>query len=288
MPITRYLISLHLAVLLFGLSGLFVRITQLSAVQLVIGRTFFAVLVLVALRHWFESSNNRLLIFDYRLILTGALLAGHWFSFFYAIELSTVAFGVLTFASFPLFVAVFEIVVAGHRYRISQWLALLLVVVGLLLLVRPESLGNASMIAWYAGLLSGLTFAVLTLLNRSLLKHYSAITLTLHQNGWACLVLLPWLVFQWSAPSLTQWFALLVLGVFCTAIAHALFIFSLQTVRAYYASLVAGLEPIYGIAFALIFFAEWPSWLTILGGACILLGVLISQILLQRSSYQAD
>jgi drug/metabolite transporter (DMT)-like permease len=65
-----------------------------------------------------------------------------------------------------------------------------------------------------------------------------------------------------------------LLGVFCTALAHALFIRGLEGIRAQVASLLAALEPVYGIVFALVFLGEVPAWRTVAGGAVILAAVM--------------
>jgi drug/metabolite transporter (DMT)-like permease len=53
-------------------------------------------------------------------------------------------------------------------------------------------------------------------------------------------------------------------------VAHALFIAGLRGVRARTASLIACLEPVYGIVFAAILLGETPSLRTIAGGLAVL------------------
>ncbi len=55
----------------------------------------------------------------------------------------------------------------------------------------------------------------------------------------------------------------------CTALAHSLFITALRTVTAHTASVVAALEPVYGIALALLLLGEVPGPRTLVGGALI-------------------
>jgi len=57
-------------------------------------------------------------------------------------------------------------------------------------------------------------------------------------------------VLQWRG--LAALAVLLVLGLVCTAFAHTLFIAALRTVTAHTASVIAALEPVYGIALALL------------------------------------
>jgi drug/metabolite transporter (DMT)-like permease len=62
-----------------------------------------------------------------------------------------------------------------------------------------------------------------------------------------------------------------VLGVVCTALAHTLFIRSLRALSAHTASVVAALEPVYGIALALLLLGEVPPART-LAGAVLIVG----------------
>jgi drug/metabolite transporter (DMT)-like permease len=92
-----------------------------------------------------------------------------------------------------------------------------------------------------------------------------------YQEGTAALVLLPTLVFLhpvalWQPRTLVL---LVALGLVCTALAHTLFIYGLGNVSAVTASLLASLEPVWGIAFALVLLGERPSTRTLVGGAVI-------------------
>ena len=93
------LVALHVAVALFGFAGLFGKWLALSPVAIVLGRTAIAAVALGILR---LRSDERA-PFDVRLIANGVVLAVHWLTFFAAIQVSTVAVGLLGYASFPLF-----------------------------------------------------------------------------------------------------------------------------------------------------------------------------------------
>lgn len=103
------LASIHIAVLLFGLAGLFAKWVDLPAVIIVLGRVIFSSLFL-----WFllKIKKERLRLLsgrDYLLMITaGIVLAVHWTTFMQSIQTSTVAIGTLTFSTFPLFVTFLE------------------------------------------------------------------------------------------------------------------------------------------------------------------------------------
>jgi drug/metabolite transporter (DMT)-like permease len=49
-----------------------------------------------------------------------------------------------------------------------------------------------------------------------------------------------------------------LLGVFCTGVAHSLFVASLAVIKARTAAVVFAMEPVYGITVAWLVFAETP------------------------------
>ena len=64
--------------------------------------------------------------------------------------------------------------------------------------------------------------------------------------------------------------------MFCTAIAHSLFVASLSVLKARTAALIFSLEPVYAIGFAWWLFDEQPTWRMAAGTALILLAILFS------------
>jgi len=94
----------------------------------------------------------------------------------------------------------------------------------------------------------------------------------LWQNASAALWLLPIVALTGDAtlPTTHDIVLILLLGVFCTALAHTLFIASMRRVTAHTASVVSVLEPVYGIVWAALLLGEWPDARTVAGGALII------------------
>ena len=261
-------LALHGAVLLFGFAGLFGKWLDLPPVYIVLGRTIVATAALAVLRAFQGEAQPP---FDVRLVATGAALALHWVAFFAAIQVASVAIGLLGFASFPLFVLVLERVMLGQRWGRREAMTAGLVLTGLLLVVPDFSWADRTLqgLAW--GLLSGLTFALLAVLNRRFAATRAAKDVALWQNACAALALVPVAMAAGSVPAFDARSIglLVVLGVLCTALAHTLFIAALRTVTAHTASVVAALEPVYGIALAFVLLGEVPGARTLAGGALI-------------------
>jgi drug/metabolite transporter (DMT)-like permease len=262
------LLALHVAVLLFGFSGLFGKWLALPALAIVLGRTAVAAGALAALR---VARGQGAPEFDWRLIGNGVLLALHWFAFFEAIQVANVAIGMLGYASFPLFVLLLERLFLGRRWARREAATAALVTAGLLLLVPEFSLANRLVhgLAW--GLLSGFTFALLAVANRRWAAGRPATDIAFWQNLWAALALAPIALAAGAVPALgaREVVLIVVLGLVCTAFAHTLFIAALGRVSAHTASVVAALEPVYGIALAFALLGEVPDARTLVGGALI-------------------
>ena len=269
-------ISILVALPFVSLTGLFGKFLTLSPLLIVQGRTVFAfgtlLLALFVLR-------KRIFFKDFRewlwLMVSGSILGVHWIAFFQAIQVSTVAIGLLSFASYPLFTTLLEPLFFRESLQRRNVFAALIVICGLALMATSTEDTNAIIsgsvvqgLLW--GLGSGFGFAVLTLLNRDHVRNHSPLLLTCWQNGFAALVLLPW---SWSESwiiSAEEWGLLFVLGVVCTVGGHTLLINGLRHVRAQVVSLlIAGLEPVFAIVFALFLLREIPSVQTLLGGILI-------------------
>lgn len=268
---TRGLLSIHMSVMLFGVAGLFGKLINLPPAMLVFGRTLFAsialLLVLMVLKAGMRIKSKKDLL---GFVFMGAILAVHWVAFFHSVQISTVAIALLTYSSFPIFVTFLEPFIYNERLRARDVLIALVVFGGLVLVVPEFDLSNNLTLGVIWGTFSGFTFAVLSILNRKYVADYSALVVTLYQDAVACLILLPFV--GHTALSLTpgEWGGLILLGVVFTAVAHALFIRGMMAVKAQLASIIASLEPVYGILIALVVLNEVPSTREILGGVVII------------------
>ena len=268
---TTSLFKLHSAILLFGLAGLFGKLLSLSPFIIVLGRAAFAALSLgiilglsghqLRVRRWEDLPS---------FIGLGGLLALHWTTFFHAIQMSTIAIGLLTYATFPAFVTIMEPYFFREKVSPVDVLATGLVVLGIVLIVPSFDLVSGITRGALWGTLSGFSFAILSLLNRKYVKTYSSFVITFYQNAFAALLLLPFFFMETQLPRVRDLLLLFTLGIFCTALAHGLFVKALEHLRAHVASIAACMEPVYGIILALVLLGEVPKPRTVLGGAVIL------------------
>ncbi len=261
--------------MLFGLAGLFGKWSALPPLLIVLGRVLFAsltlgILLCVTRQSLWDIFRRHAAL----LVLLGAVLAGHWAAFFRSIQVSSVAVGLLSYSSFPAFTVILGPLFSREKLDRRSFLLAALCLIGVFLIIPRLDLGDRVYQGVLWGLVSGLTFAVLTLFNRGLAQKHSSLGIAFWEDFFAALFLLPSLMVGPVGISSRDLALLVILGVVCTAVAHTLFIQGMRHIRAQTASIISSLEPFYGIVLALVLLGEVPTLRTLAGGAVILIAVL--------------
>jgi drug/metabolite transporter (DMT)-like permease len=278
-PKNKSLMEIHTAVLFFGLAGLFGKLILLPALIIVLGRVIFAAIFLALLSLYLKQNIKLNQRRDYfYLFILGIILALHWWTFFQAIQVSTVAVGLLTYSTFPIFVTFLEPYFFKEKIKRSDIFLAVITFLGVILVVpRFEITNNITRGALW-GIASGFTFAVLSLLNRKYVKKYSSLVIAFYQDSAAVIVLLPFLFLMEFTITIKDILLLILLGVCFTAIAHTIFIKGLTNIKAQTASIIACLEPVYGIVIAIFLLGEVPGLRIISGGMLILAATVYATI----------
>ncbi|MGX5219843.1 MULTISPECIES: DMT family transporter [Pseudomonas] len=272
------LFAIHLGALMFGLSGIFGKLATTSPLNISAGRAVFAVLALALFAQLSKQSRGmRPSARQLGLLALGGLLLGsHWITFFESVKVSGVAIATLGFASFPAFTVLLEGLLFRERTRGREFLMVGVVCLGLILVTPEFNLGSEANIGLLWAVLSGFLFALLSLLNRASTQGLDPVKAALCQNLTVMLLFMPLAWQQLPEVTLVNWFWLALLGVFCTGLAHSLFVASLRVIKARTAAVIFALEPVYGIAFAWWLFSEQPSLRMLAGGTLIILAIVVS------------
>lgn len=293
----RHYIEIHLAVLLFGGAGLFGKLLSLSSGSIVLGRAFFGAVFIFLLNlflSWLEnrkkapldiiidqsfisktlllqqfkpSSNKDLYLF----VLMGGILAFHWNAFFESIQCASVSIGVLTFSTFPIFTILLASWFNKEKFILSDLFLALVAFGGIALILPSFDFNTPSFQGILWGIASGFSFAFLTIMNKRMVINYSSNCISFYQNWIAALILIPFFGREVLFANIRDWYGLILLGILFTGIAHTLFINSLNGLKAQTTSLIANLEPVYGIFLAWFFLGEKIHFRIIIGGSIILL-----------------
>lgn len=270
-PRQQGLASAHIAAIFFGLTGVLGHVIHASPMTITFGRALFAVLALLAVSFFLKTSvlhglNRRNIA---SLLCSSVALTIHWVTFFIAVKTGGIAIATLGFASFPAFITLLERVILKDQVNLLDWILVVLVITGLILVTPAVDLSNAGTIGLFWGVISAITFATLALINRTL-NGLNAIQVAFWQNLVVLLLCLPLGIGGMALLSGTSLFWLIVLGVMCTAFSHFLFVHSLRSITARSAGLIIALEPVYAIAFAMLLFKEQPTLRMALGAVLII------------------
>ena len=261
------LIAVHSAVLIFGLTALFSKLITLTALEITLLRSIFAALVIFIIFLWQKKSIRLSLTKDYGIvILLGVLLALHWVTYFHAMQVSSVAVGVIALYTFPIMTVFLEPLFHGEQPHIKDVISAFTVLFGIYLLVPEFSLNNETTQGILWGVLSALFFALRNIIQGHYFKGYTARHSLFYQTLVTFIVLLPFSFEVVPDVTTIQWGQLLILGVFFTAVPHTLFAFSLLNLKAKTVSLVACVQVVYATVFAALLLGEWAEFSTVIGG----------------------
>jgi drug/metabolite transporter (DMT)-like permease len=300
---SRSLLLVHGAAVLFGLAGLFGKLLTLSPLVIVFGRLAFATVALVILAWLWRlplrpRRRRDLLAFAG----VGVGLAVHWILFFQSVQVSSVAVALFTFSTFPVFGALLEATFFRERLRQAEYEQLLLALFGVLILVPSFKQHNQTAVGALYGVASGAIFAGLSLFNRRSVRRYPSLTVALYQDAFA-LVFLAMLgaialinaggyqaaqsdVEVFPSLTLQDLFLLMILGIPCTAVAHAMFIAGLRGVTVRTAGMIVCLEPVYGTVFAVLLLGEEPTRRALGGGLLILAAAFYATVCAGKAAKQ--
>lgn len=264
-------LMLHIAVMLFGLSGVAAKFAAASAVMIAFGRCVVSAFVLLPLLLITRQPLRVSLREDVpRLAAAGLLLALHWVSFFESVKVASVAVATIAFSTYPLFLVFLEPLVYRERFRKISLLFALLLLAGVLVTIPAFSFSDQTLRGVLWGMLSSLTYAGLSLLNRSLTMRHGGAKISLFEQAIAAVALLPFALMDGKRPDPQDIAVIAFIGIFCTALAFSLFVAAQKRVRAQTAGIVAGMEAVYGILFAYLLLGAAPSLREIVGGVIVL------------------
>ena len=264
------LLAVHAAVFIFGLTALFSKLITLTALEITLLRSVFAVLA-VGLFILFKSESLYLPKKKDYLVMTllGVLLASHWVTYFHAMQIASIAVGAIALYTFPVITIFLEPLFHGERPHIVDIVSGFVVLFGIYLLMPTIELDNQTTQGVLWGVLSAFLFSLRNIIQGKYSRHISARHALLYQSLVVIIVLLPFGGSVIPHVSSIQWWQLLLLGIVFTALPHTLFAYSLLHLKAKTASLIACMQVFYATLFAAIVISEIPTLTTIAGGLVI-------------------
>jgi drug/metabolite transporter (DMT)-like permease len=263
----KNMIELHISVVIMSFTGLFAKLITLSPIDIIAFRCLVASLTLLLFTRLTGTRLGLIRKADLGLLLLlGLLLAAHWVSFFAAIQMSSVAIGLIAVYTFPVMTVLMEPLFFRERIDRRDLAVALIVLAGVYLAVPGGITGGRVALGAAFGIFSAFALTLRNILYRKYLCGYPSSTMMFYQIAVAAVLLLPFVSPGIDLRTDHRWIYIIFLGVIFSAIAHTLFADSLRTIKASTAGLISSLEPIYGMAFAALILSEIPAIKTVSGG----------------------
>jgi drug/metabolite transporter (DMT)-like permease len=266
------LLNVHLAGLLFGGTSLFSKAVALPALDMTAIRSLIAVLVLFAVLYWrkqsikLTSSKHAMLM-----VVTGVLLGLHWVTYFHAMQVSSIAVGMIALFTYPMITIFLEPLMKGAKPHKADIICGFVVLFGVFLMVPSFSLESKTTLGVLWGVFSAFLFSLRNVIQRHYLAEYTGDVSILYQGTVVVLMLM---LFVKDVPSFDNsyiWLQLLVLGAVFTALPHTLFASGLRFLNAKTVSFVSCLQPVYATFFAFLILKEQPAMTTLIGGTIVVM-----------------
>ena len=269
------LLLLNVSMLFSSSSGAFGRSIDLSPPLTIVYRAFIA-LVLLALygliqrhRFQFDLKQHGLIVF-----LSGILMAIHWVLYFYALRWGSVAIGMLSLFTYPVFTSLLEPLFFDIKWQWRHLMMSMLIIIGIYFLTPSLDIKNICTQSLLMGLFSAFTYSLRNILLKKKIDAFKGSMLMFYQMVITFVMLIPTFVIYEKEDVTLQLPYIGALAIL-TTIGHTLFINSFRYFNISTISILSSIQPLLGIALGVIFLSEIPNEHSIIGGLLILLTVVI-------------
>ena len=251
--------SLHLMVVILGLTGVFGKLISLDAIQLVWYRMFIAFITLSLFLAYKKQLFTVILKDFFGILGVGALVTFHWLCFFQSIKVSTISVAVVCLATSSLFSALIEPIFFKRKLLKYEVLMGIVVIAALIFILGAET---QYFWGYFYGIMAAFLGTLFTLFNAKYIKKVGAAKITMIEMLAgvliiSCVLLLKqdYTVFT-SRISVTDFSYLLILGTLCTAMVFVWMTEIMKHITPYSLIMAINLEPIYSIILALVIFGD--------------------------------
>lgn len=279
-------VKLVLVMIIWGSLGVFTKSIPLSALSLAFLRALIALPVLFVVMKMKKAEKvNISLLKPY--IISGILLGFGWLTLFYGFKHTSISSAVMIYNMCPVYVMIAAPLILKEIISKIQIAVIFISVLGLFLIVGHNILEGYGYMGMVLSAISGMLYAAIVLINRSIRVRVDNQTATFVQIFTAMIILLPFVLIDGSILTVvgldfTAVIYTILLGVLHTGVAYTLF-FSLYThMKSVEIVAYSYLEPLFSILFSVIFVGELLTLPQIIGGMLILGSTYVGEILKDR------
>ncbi len=262
----KALIQIHLAVLLWGFTGVLGRAISLDAPVLVWYRMLmtavFMAFILTYRKQWVKIEKRDMV----QLTMVGILMCLHWVGFYGSIKFANVSIALVCLSTASIFTSLIDPFVNDSKHDLKEVLLGSLALAGVYCIYRFQQF-NGLGIAF--GIAAAILSSIFTVLNKKIASKYPARTMVFYEMGTGFIfisALMPVLYYYlpntrfipntagaWYA---NDWLWLVVLSLCCTVWSQSLALNALKHLSSFTTTLSVNLEPVYGILLAFFFYNE--------------------------------
>jgi drug/metabolite transporter (DMT)-like permease len=271
---TGSLLFVFAAALLWSTGGLFIKWTSLSGLELSFCRSFFAAITIAIVTKHEGFGINRVTAF------ASVLYAVLLILFVMATKETTAANAIFLQYTAPVYLLILEPLIYKEKFRSRDLVTVLVCIAGMALFfvgqLRPQDVtGNLLALA------SGLCFALYFLsLRHPKAREVNRASSVIYGNILAVIITAPWGLAAIPTMNLHDGLSVAYLGVVQLGIAYALFTVAMaRGVRSLDAGIICYVEPVLNPVWVFLVLGEQPSRWALLGGAIIILAVIVHMLL---------
>ena len=278
------LIKLHVAVFLWGFTGVLGRLISLNEGLLVWYRILITVVTLYLIMYTRKELQSVSPKQRWQLFGIGVVISLHWCFFYGSIKYSNVSIALTCLSAAGLFTALIEPLMNRRKLEPLEVLLGCIGITGIYLIFHFDPQYKTGIIL---GLICTVLTCVFSILNKRQVSYTAPRIMMLYELTGGLLFLtlvMPLYLYvfppQHYFPFKSDMLWLVLLSWICTIYAMDLSLQALQKVSAFTQNLTLNLEPVYGIILAFIVYKEneyLSDWFYV-GFALILLGVIIQTI----------
>uniref|UniRef100_UPI004047F0F8 DMT family transporter n=1 Tax=Roseivirga sp. TaxID=1964215 RepID=UPI004047F0F8 len=260
---TKDFVKLHFIVFLWGFTAILGNEMTIPATDVVMYRTALAAIILAGFMFVKAKSFHLNKEYVTPMILTGLVIALHWFLFFESARVSNVSVSLAGMATTTFWTSLIEPAFNKRRIRLFEVIMGLVVISGLYVIFRFE-FNNA--LGLTLAVTSAFMSALFSVLNAKYTKVLSQYTITLYEMAAAAIGIILFIpVYKnffldeaaiYALPNLRDWGLLLILSGACTVYAFSSSVELMKRITAYVINLTVNLEPVYGIILAVLIYGE--------------------------------
>lgn len=287
----RYLVLLHLVVIIFGFTAILGKLITIDSTVLVWYRMLIATLFLFVFLKFKKNRQKLKSQSKYYAFATGLVIAAHWVLFFESIKQSNVSVALMALSTSATFTAFLQPLFSKSKIKGYEIALGLIVLSGISLIFFNNKINSLGIVL---GIFSAILAAIFTIINAKLIKKGNATSISLIELFGGFCFLSVYLNFNNSIEinsfllSMSDLIYLLILGIVCTAFAFVASVEVMRELSPFTVSLSINLEPIYGIILAYFIFGEEEK-MTLpfyIGASLILLSIFLNVLLTKRKKFR--